>query len=322
MFFSPGPVPSDFNVNINTSHRSEKFQGIFKDTKQFFKEKYLIPKDMDIVFVQGSGTAGIEAVFSSLLRDKSIIIYGIGEFSNRAVQIASLYARKVTQTNNINNLIDESYDYYFYVYLESSESKLAPIEKLNEILKGKRVIVDMVSAFGYYDMPLCDVCITSTSKIIGAIPVMSVVIYKLEVENKFETNNYYLSMKRIIESNKHNYTPHTSLMPQIYSLNAQLKTDKVLSKEEITQNIKTVIEGINSIKELYVLGDECPIITIKSQNTKGLIKYLKHTGFEVYFNPVYMKDYFQIGCYSYKTEIYLALMEEIKNYYEFFKDSS
>ena len=53
------------NVNISYSHRDKCFFELFAETRNLFADKFNL-QDYDILFVPGSGTVGIEALFFSL----------------------------------------------------------------------------------------------------------------------------------------------------------------------------------------------------------------------------------------------------------------
>jgi len=47
-------------------HRSPEFRGLYRKTRELFKERFSIPDDFDVVFVTGSGTLANEMVISSM----------------------------------------------------------------------------------------------------------------------------------------------------------------------------------------------------------------------------------------------------------------
>lgn len=299
LIFSPGPVPTEEIIKINFSHRSDEFKKLYKQTKDKLRLMLNIPDEYNILFIQGSGTSAIETVLSSL--DSQLYPYVVksGIFGERADIIANRYSI-ASYYSNIGK-------YLYYCQFETSQSQYTNLDNMYD--KYDLVIVDSVSSLGFYDLPKADIIIGSSSKILGGLPVMGIVLYNKKAEGYFRNKGDYLNIIKYIEYDKSNQTPHTSLIPQILSLNNSL--GKLITKQEIERNCH-VFEGLKE----YIVGDNiCPVLILKIPNTTQLIQYLINNNIEVYYNPSYMKDYFQISMFNYKDiENYIYVKELIETW--------
>lgn len=308
--FSPGPVPASLNLKLDFSHRSEEFRTLYKNTKKNVLNELKI-KDRKLLFTQGSGTSAIEATLSSLSNKQTILIYSNGVFGDRAVSIAKKYYSKIYRVTDKNALIKilitHKIDIIFYVQFETSKSKFNNIDKIINKHKQKNTVVvsDCVSALGFYSLPDVDVICSSSSKILHGLPAMGIVLYKKNIFSDAAT--FYFDINRYIESDRNNETPHTSLIPQIYSLNKNIKNRVI--KQEIINNCKCI-----KTKNIHIINEKiAPVLTLK-RDEKYLIKifkWFKEFNIEPYYNKVYMKDYFQLGMFNYKDKNIYILINNI-----------
>ena len=82
----------NYQVNIDYSHRDRRFFDLFVETRNLFSEKFHL-KDYDILFIPGSGTIGIEALFYSLKYRVKLI--GVdGTFKRRWEDMEQGYSNK------------------------------------------------------------------------------------------------------------------------------------------------------------------------------------------------------------------------------------
>ena len=148
-------------------------------------------------------TSAIEAVLSSI-DIPDIFVYSNGEFGDRLKTIAKKHLK-----------INPGSPYQAYCQFETSKSIYNNADAPDYVRKG--YIVDCVSGFPYYPLPKkADIIITSSSKILGGMPVLGIVFIKREWREKLKKDpvSYYLDLKRIWDYDNTEETPHTSLMPQ------------------------------------------------------------------------------------------------------------
>ena len=96
---------------------------------------------------------------------------------------------------------------------------------------------------------------------------------------------------------KNQQTPSTSLIPQFISLDNSL--DNMITKSQITENC----DIFGTISK--------PVLTFKTKNINKLFEIFKKYNIEVYFNPSYMVNTFQISMFNYKNKLYYEMVKEI-----------
>lgn len=321
--FSPGPIPKKEEIEINFSHRDEEFSDLIVSVK----EKLLDISHYynDIIMTQGSASSAIETIFSSLFKKESkILVFANGAFGNRAIVMADFYSQRVDVTTTLNGtreaLRKKDYDFFFSVQFETSLSLYNNLEELLFICKNKKIvtIVDAVSSFPYYELQKVDFLITSSAKQLGGLPVMGLIFYDKEKEYELQENSDYLSFKKYKQYSLKNQTPHTSLIPQILSLDKSLNEnikgnniDGLFFKNSIFNNCQTLVQGL----EDCVLNTAiAPVITFKVKDTEKVIEHLHSLGIKTYFNLFYMKDYIQVSTFNYtdNQEPYRELNEVLR----------
>ena len=292
--FSPGPVHLNETINIDFSHRSQQMTDLYNQTRYKLRRNYNISSEYEILFINGSATAAIESVMSTLIRNRVVRVLSEGEFGDRLTNICRIHGVSIS---------DSRVEWTLLCQFETSCSKYR--KYIDKIIKkshsnGEHVMVDAVSSFGYYPIPDADVIVTSSAKILGGLPVMGIVIIKKELLNDCHWSygaSYYLDLRRYVESAKNGQMPHTALLPQLISLNRAL--DSPISPETI---MGQSIYVANHLTKLERIGDcPAPVLTFKfpkGVDPKKIYNRLLDYGIEVYMNPLYHKDQFQISCFS------------------------
>jgi len=295
--YSPGPIPQSFRVDITFSHRSKEFQELYADTKKKLRERFNIPDRYNILFTQGSGTSAIETVLRSLSRDlTSRFFENGGTFCARAEKIAKQLFLSEEEKSTPGK------SFFYYVQFETSSSQftfIAPPSLAQYELK----IVDCISGFGFYPLPIeANIIILSSSKILGGLPVLGIVLYDSKAEKYFIDTGDYLSIRNYMKYDEVNQTPHTSLIPQFLSLNKAL--DNPISREQIERNC----QALHSDKIQFIGEKVAPVLTIKVENPKEWVEKFKRINAEIYFNEAYMTDYFQVSMFNYREPRYYELI--------------
>lgn len=297
LFFSPGPVPYNERIKIDFSHRSEKFEEIYKEVERNLKKKFHLDF-YNIIFIQGSGTAAIETVLKSIIPEMGMEGIPEGTFGRRARLIRG-------QRLEIKNFYKKKFLYY--VQFETSRSLYRCLD--SEYKKYDLVVVDCVSGLGFYDLPKADIIIASSSKILGGLPVMGLVFYNNKARRYFLENGEYLNIQKYIEYANKYQTPHTALLPQFISLNQMI--GKMITRKQIVQNCALFQEF-----EEYLVGEKvAPVLTFKTEKARKIVNQLKTKDIEVYFNSTYMRDSFQVSMFSYKElRPYKKLHKELRKW--------
>lgn len=325
--FSPGPVKSKQTVEINYHHRSNTFKNLYAEKCNIIKAEYFT-NDYDVLLTQGSGTSAIEVALNGYLsggnadHTKYVLVLTNGSFGHRLYDICKTIPGKIVtmpvqSVDEALHVLQSStvpFDVFCGVAFETSSSTYNNLHNIVEYCNGNGIItiIDMVSALGYYAPPhnATAVC-SSTAKVLRGLPVLGIVAYRKDSKPLIGSSGYYLNMKRYIESKKDCQTPHTSMIPQLQSINSA----NFFDRECIDANCEA-LSVIDSTTCFTLLGERyAPVLTFKFSDKalmKRVIKALKKNNMEIYFNSVYMKDKFQIGMFGHNKKAYKKLNKIIK----------
>jgi hypothetical protein len=287
-----GPNKSD-NISelVNFHHREENFFSILRDLKQLIREKFDIDNNSEIVIINGSGTLTMELIIASFT--SSFFTSGVkGKFIDRWSDMLLLYKKRSKNGKKL------------HVQYETS------ISTHNKMKDNESFFVDGISSFPYYSMPKnSNIFVTVSSKILGASPVLGIIIVKKDILNNFISYNEetYLNLNRWIKYSETNQTPFT---PSISLYMDLLKKVYLLNIKEIKDKINYVSDQlIGLFGAENILGDlRGPAITFKNKN---LISKKIRDRYKIYGTQnLDSNSKMQIFTYS----------EEIREYEKLFKD--
>ena len=258
--FIPGPVDVRKDLLKYMSkpligHRTREISDIQKRIQKNLRK--IMKTNNPVVLLTGSGTSAMESSLCSLVK-KKVAVFSIGAFGNRFYDIAKAHSLDVDKVffgfgNHIEPKIFKEklqsglYDVITVTHNETSTGIMNDLKTLSKIWKqypDVLVIVDSISSFGGFDLPVddlgIDVLLTATQKSLGLPPgiaIMSLSEKVLKRLEEVEERSYYLSLKRIYKKHKENYqyptTPNISLM---MALDYQL--DYIVNKEGIDNRFK------------------------------------------------------------------------------------
>lgn len=268
--FTVGPVQSNETVRLIGSEqvpyfRTEEFSNIMLENKKLMKEFVNAPKESDVAFITGSGTASMEATIINTLtsQDRLLIING-GSFGARFVNLCEIYQINYTEIKldvgeALSREILEKYDGSTYTGLivnihETSTGVHYDLELISEYCKKNNLflIVDAISSFLADELDMTkhkiDVVITGSQKALACPPGISIIVLSQEAINRIYNNKpkcMYLNLKLAIENGKRGQTPFTPAVGILRQINARLK--------EIKKNggITKEIERVNNLASYF-----------------------------------------------------------------------
>jgi 2-aminoethylphosphonate-pyruvate transaminase len=248
--FCPGPVNVASNIKKavithEISHREQEFSEL-KTTlnTNILKLFNLNPEEYHSVIVTGSGTAANEAVLSSVVAHKHIVVIANGEFGERIYEISKLHNKNTHLlsfgwANPMDLAKIEEYlknnhvDIVAVVHHETSIGMLNPIEKIGELTKKYHTmfLVDAVSSAGADEINITKSNIsfitTSAAKALASLPGISVVVGKISAFEAIKNNpqkTMYLHLPKFYEySIKYAQTPNTPAVYLFYGLNQAIE---------------------------------------------------------------------------------------------------
>ena len=250
LLFTPGPVNVAKNVRMaickdDIGHRESDFDCLLQSVENKLLKIFEIKNtdDYRAVVITGSGTAANEAILSSVVGDKNILILSNGEFGERLFNISRVHNKNTfllefswgerLDLERIKAYLKEhEIDIVTMVHHETSSGMLNPLEKVGALTKANdsMFIVDCVSSAGaeVIDMEKCHIayCSSSSSKAIGSYSGLSFVIGKTEEFKKLKNlpvKTTYLNLYKFyhfIET--FSQTPNTPAVPLFYALEQAL----------------------------------------------------------------------------------------------------
>ena len=246
LLFTPGPVNVSANVRMaickeDICHREEDFdfllQSIEKKLLQLCKINSV--KDYRAVVITGSGTAANEAILSSVVDKKTILILSNGEFGKRLFDLSEIHnpntfllkfpwGAKYDLDKIESYLKKNKVDIIAMVHHETSSGMLNQLEEMGSLSKkyNTMLLVDCVSSIGaeMIDLEKCNIsfCSSSSSKAIASYAGISFVIGKTSEFEKLKeipSKITYLNLYKFYNFIKTiSQTPNTPAIHLFYAL--------------------------------------------------------------------------------------------------------
>jgi 2-aminoethylphosphonate-pyruvate transaminase len=247
--FCPGPVHAATNVkraviSREIGHREEEFSVLLRSLNEKAMALFgVTAREYHPVFLTGSGTAANEAVLSSIVGTRKILVLSNGEFGNRLYETSLLHNPQTrllsfewTQEMDLSVLRAElaanPVDIIAMVHHETSTGMLNPVREIGKLAAktGAILFVDAVSsaASDPLDLARCNVafCSTSGGKAIGARPGVSIVVGRHKEYAKLAAipaRTVYLNLHKFYTySVSVNQTPNTPAVYLLYGLECAL----------------------------------------------------------------------------------------------------
>lgn len=279
----------DDEVHICYSHRDKQFFDLFCKTRKLFSDVFHL-QDYDILFLPGSGTIGIEALFYSCRR-RIRLIGNDGTFKNRWIEMEKNYKKSG---------IGVGTPFEMYCRLETS---------ISAVFEKPHCFVDAISAFPYYTLPDDTLgFVTCLNKQIGSYIGMSVVCIRKDMWNEFldEGRMSYLNLARYQSYHAISQTPSTAptfIFEHLYRLLETFCIDDFRKRIDLVSDMVVDTVGAQNI-----IGEaRCPAITIKD----GVIPESFARKYDIYGYWAGRPNY-QIFTYTDKIENYEKVLSELK----------
>lgn len=230
------------------AHRSEEFKGVNAEIRELLK--YLFQTKNDVALLTGSGTAGVEAAVSNLVRkgDKLLTINN-GKFGERLGEVGNVFAETVElkfewgrpiDLNKVAAALEQNkVRAMAFVHNETSTghtnqaSELAALAKKHDVL----LILDAITAIGGLDVRPdewgADITIFGSQKCVAApAGLAGICVSEKAKQMMYDDTSYYLNVKDHIEKLKKNDTPWTPGIPLFLAMREALR----MVKEEGLEN--------------------------------------------------------------------------------------
>lgn len=234
-------------------HRSPDYSQLITDLESLFRERFNVPKSSSVLFLTGSGTLANEAVAFSLREP----VYVQGEQFEFGYRLSRLCAA--------HSSLDQSLlkGRQAWVAYETSCSKLNHFEHKSMAFN----FVDAVSSFPYYDPdPSWDIWTTVSSKQLGALPVVSIVVVSaagwdslLHASDAYS----YLNLARYrdfqYQKQQSPHTPSIALLDDLRSSLAMFDTSQLRQRCDHAREVLA-----HALPAEAIIG-EGPVLTVKEE---------------------------------------------------------
>ena len=308
--YSPGPVKFDRPFTLEIHHRSDEFAKIVRNCQAMVGDLFQ-DNQPEILFTQGSGTSAIEAAIVNLCNNANVVVHSVGEFGNRAGEMVRRVAKNVDVVCSMDDINLDEADVFIGIVFETSRSVFNDYTAVIEECKKRNIytIMDMVSALGYYTPPDADIICSSASKLLKALPAVGILAYRPGIEEEFDSPySYYFDLKRYISSASKGQTPHTSMMPQLMTLDNK----EWFTKQEMDDRCRyfhkfTKNKSIKLVNEI-----NAPVLTFEFDTTKRVDKFfelLNEFNIMLYYNRNYMTTVVQVSMFNEDESTYKFLAQ-------------
>ncbi len=250
LLFTPGPVNVAANVRLaicknDICHRESEFDELLASIEQKLLSLFQINDKARYraVVITGSGTAANEAILSSVVGDKHVLIVSNGEFGDRLHATSCIHNKNTSllefpwgQSIDLDLLASHlqrhKVDIVMMAHHETCSGMLNPLQAIGSLAKanGALFMVDCVSSAGAepIDMEGCNIafCSSSSSKAIGSYAGLSFVIGETAQFERLKFNpvkSTYLNLATFYAAmSSRSQTPNTPGVPLFYALEQAL----------------------------------------------------------------------------------------------------
>jgi aspartate aminotransferase-like enzyme len=238
--FTPGPTPVPQEILLDmakpiTHHRLPVYEASFARVNQGLR--FLFRTENDVLTLTSSGTGGMEAIVSNLMRrgERAIVVRG-GKFGERWGEICEAYGvepipidvewGRSVEPGQIADLLGREADVraVFTTQSETSTGALNDIRAIGEVVResGALFVVDAITGLGVHPLEFdawgIDAAVTGSQKGLMVPPGLAFVALSdraWEAVGASDLPKYYLSLekaRKALEKGQNPFTPALTLV--------------------------------------------------------------------------------------------------------------
>ena len=353
---TPGPLTTSSTVKsemlVDHCTWDDDYKRITQDIrKRILKLAHASEETYTVVLMQGSGTFGVESVFTSVIgNEDKVLICANGEYGNRMEKICTYSGihyicykedlKKVPDPDVIEGMLKDHPEitHIAMVHSETTSGIINDIQSVSHLAEkyGKSFIVDGMSSFGGIDIPVeklgIDFLITSSNKCIQGVPGFSIIICNRKAleESKGKARSLSLDLydqwKCMEKDGKWRFTSPTHVVLAFDRALTELEAEGGIEKrhERYVKNNRRLISRMKDLGFQTYIDEEVqgPIITTFLCPENGrfdfgeFYDYIKERGYAIYPGKVTDADTFRVGNIG---EIYLDDMNRLTDIIEKYK---
>lgn len=246
--FTVGPVMSSDTIRqIGAEQvpyfRTQEFSELMFENERLIKKFSKAPDDSRVVFITGSGSAGMETAIMNTLtpNDKALVVNG-GSFGERFVKLLSLHnipyteikleTGKTLKPEHLASFEGLGYTTFVVNKHETSTGVHYDLRLISDFCKrnGLFLIVDNISSFlaDPFDMKetCTDIMITGSQKALACPPGISLLVLSSKALNRIEQTSckcLYFDLKIALKNGERGQTPWTPAVGILRQINVRLK---------------------------------------------------------------------------------------------------
>lgn len=361
LLFCPGPVNLAKNVKESAisheiGHREEEFSTLLSSLNSKLLQLFNLKKPHKYypIIITGSGTAANEAILSSVVGNKRILIISNGEFGERLFDISKIHNKNTynlkfawgqkMDIEEIEKIMKRSkIEMVSMVHHETSTGMLNSIKEIGKLCKkyNAKLLIDTVSSAGVEKINLEEwnvaFCSSSAGKAIGSFPGLSFVIGEVSEFEKLKNmsaKTMYLNLYKFYTYSKmFLQTPNTPAVSLFFALDQALANILAERKKTVlsrtVQRTNLLRAGMKSMGLKFLLEEKdassvlTTIILPGGVEFKFLRKQLKQKNIVIYNGkgPL-LNKVFQVGSIGeLNKEDILFFLKSLKEALDTFKDS-
>lgn len=286
--FCPGPVHVAKNVkkaaiDVEIGHREPEFSKVVGAINEKLLTILEVRQKSDYfsTVITGSSSAANEAVLSTAIQGKKLLIISNGEFGERLARISAVNGLHTEQLNyewgqdiNVTGVEDlilkKDIQAIAMVHHETSTGMLNNVEQIGNLVKKYELlfILDMVSSVGAEKIDLekwnVDFAIGTSGKALGAFPGLSFVVGKVvefeKLKNVKNTSLYLNLYNHYSYAKNLQQTPNTPAVPSFLALDVALDNiiaEKIeVRRKKIRTYAKMLRNGLKALQLCFFIKDE------------------------------------------------------------------
>lgn len=336
ILLNPGPATTTETVKLaqvvpDICPREAEFGALMEFVSEGLTSFVANPKDYTSVLFGGSGTAGVEAVLSSVIgEDEGVLIVNNGAYGARMCQICDAYgihyvefkSSKIEPINleELEACIKEHQGFIQYlavIHNETTTGLLNDLDPLAELTRkyGLTFIVDAMSSYAAIPIHMAKQNISylvasSNKNIQGMAGVVFAICNKQklqELKDKKKRNFYldlYAQYEYFQKTKQLRFTPPVQTLYALKQAIIELQEETVEGRyERYTDNWETLLEGITRLGLTYLVAKEhhSHIITTilepdcEGYSFDGMHDYLYARGYTIYPGKIGENNTFRIA---------------------------
>lgn len=352
---TPGPLTTTATVKqemlVDRCTWDDDYKNVTLDIRRkLLKLAHVTEPEYTVVLMQGSGTFGVESVFTSIVgNEDKVLICSNGAYGIRMTQICSRagvpYVHyeenydRVPDAGHVAEMLaaDPSITHVAMVHSETTSGILNDIEAVGKVVKaaGRTFIVDAMSSFGGMQIPVADwgidFIVSSANKCIQGVPGFSFVICRRDKLLASEGKARSLSLdlldqwKTMEKDGKWRYTSPTHVVLAFAKALEEMEEEGGIDArhKRYEDNNHLLIEKMEELGfTTYIDGThQGPIITTffypegVSFKFEDFYNYVKERGYAIYPGKLTERDTFRIGNIGEIYEEDINLLIEIISQY-------